>query len=128
MERTDDNVKNIYVIKQNLSNLKRTKYGDFKYAVGNRFLLTIFTNRIQEPPSSGIYDRITHHKTVDVVVDEYNNRNGTSDRIHLNHDSRFKDYEPIKYENSWNGEGMPILQLCELIKYLHRLNNLSAFA
>lgn len=132
MESIDDNVKNIYVIRRNLANLKRLEYGNYEYMVGSRlppfFMVKIYTHRIQDPPLEDPNDNILKHSRVDVIVDEHNSRTGFYDRLNLSQDPRFKNYQPIQYEGGWNGDKMPILQLCELIKYLHRLENLAIFA
>jgi len=48
--------------------------------------------------------------------------------IDVMNDSRFSSYEPINYEdNGYYGVKMPILKLCELVKYLHRLEKIAVF-
>lgn len=129
-----DNTKNLYAIKHKLSELKKTNGHHFQYYVGG-FLIQIFTDRIQEN-SSPPDDCITLHQIVDINLSERVRLSGEDmpsfsyDIVDLTRDSRFRDYLPIKYTDPIalsNGREMPIMILCELIKYLHRLSNLSAF-
>ena len=58
------------------------------------------------------------------------NGNKYDQYIDLEKDTRFKNYKPIKYSEYSGystGKEMPLLNLCELVKYLHRLSGLSAF-
>lgn len=125
MEVIENEVKNLYVIKQRLANLKPLKYGGFEYAVGD-FIVKIYTQPFKGMNVVDKDDCIVKHEKVNVLLDELNRRNGYYERVNLETDSRFKDYPPLKYDD-WNGDNMPILQLCELVKYLHRLNNLKVF-
>lgn len=136
METEEDNLKNVYVIKQKLAELKPITANTgrrFIYYVGESFTVNIDLN-------DGIYDpddRITKHGDVNIFVYEnlrillsdgtYKN---TQYYLNLDSDPRFKNYKPIQYhEFPWCniGKHIPIMYLCELIKYLHRLSNLSAF-
>lgn len=125
MEIIENEVKNLYVIKQRLANLKTLKYGGFEYVVGN-FIVKIYTQPFKGMNVVDKDDCIMKHEKVNVLLDELNKRTGFYERVNLETDSRFKDYPPLKYDD-WNGDNMPIIQLCELIKYLHRLNNLKVF-
>lgn len=130
-----ENVKNIYVIKRKLSELKkRAGYNDYVYYVGH-FILHIYTNSIQDPGSLDPNDCITKYDKVDVSLLE-SSKNNQNVIVGLRDDSRFKNYRPIIYSffdgangivNLSDGREMPIINLCELIKYLHRLSNLTAF-
>lgn len=129
--------KNIHVIRQKLASLKKApKQNHFEYYIG-KFKLNIWLDKIQEHTSPDDDNILRHAK---VNVDVYEIARDRTDRlynwVYLNRDLRFKDYEPIQsiYDpGDWrnriraNGQDMPILQLCELIKYLHRLSNLSVF-
>lgn len=125
MEVIENEVKNLYVIKQRLANLKPLQYGGFEYAVGD-FRIKIYSQPFKGMNTVDKNDCVTKHEKLNVLVNELNRKNGFFERVHLERDSRFKDFEPIKYED-WNGDNMPILQLCELVKYLHRLSKLSFF-
>lgn len=125
METFEEQYKNLYVIKRELSELKRLDYGHFEYWVGKRFTVKLFTHRIQDSPNPDKDERVTFFKEVDVCVDELGKVGAT--RISLEKDIRFKDYQPIKYDG-YNGERMPLSKVCELIKYLHRLDDLTAFS
>ena len=95
--------------------------------------MKIDPNRIQEHKDWGPDDRIIHHDVLDVSLYEFKrHQDGGSYEtyIDLEKDSRFKNYQPIKYSEFAGystGREMPINHLCELVKYLHRLSNLSAF-
>lgn len=127
--------KDISTIRNNLGNLKKAPaQNHFEYYVG-KFKINIWLNKIQEPTDDNDNDNILSHEKVDVDLHEVSNR---QDRlynwVYISTDSRFKDYLPIQYywipgrfQLHCNGEDMPILQLCELIKYLDRLSNLNAF-
>lgn len=133
MEDFNEKTNNTYVVLRRLAELTRLPHLEhFRYFVGD-FTVKIFTVRIQEH-SIDLNDRITHHDIVDVYVYEKQKLAQSEDRydqfIDLEQNSRFKNYAPIKY-SEWVGYSagleMPINHLCELVKYLHRLSNLSAF-
>lgn len=131
----EENAKNIYVIRHKLGLLKPVmNRGDrWEYKVGNfnvvMFAYDIGDIRPEQP------DNILRFEKVDVVLNEFT-KDGTASSVRLNDDPRFKNFEPIQYNviespggriNLSNGNGMPIPHLCELIRYLHRLSNLTAF-
>jgi len=131
----EENVKNIYVIRHKLGNLKpcQGNTGRWEYGV-KPFNIVIFAYGIGDVPSLQ-EDNLLRFEKVDVVLNEFT-KEGTASSVRLNEDPRFKDYEPIQYDviespggriNLSNGNKMPILHLCELIRYLHRLSNLTAF-
>jgi hypothetical protein len=126
MEVIDNEVKNLYVIKRRLADLKTLQYGGFEYHVGD-FVVKIYTQPFKGMNTIDKNDCIVKHEKVNVLLNELNKRNGFYERVNLENDPRFSNYEPIKYDD-WNGDNMPILQLCELIKYLHRLSKLTIFA
>ena len=124
--------KNIYVIRHKLAELKPS-HGRYEYTVG-RFTVSMYTYDMQDTPQAPA-DNILKYKTVNVVVNE-TTVGGATSSVSIRDDSRFKNYEPIQYNvvktptgcvNISNGDAMPILHLCELIRYLHRLSNLTAF-
>lgn len=130
-ETIDDNVKNLYIIKRRLSNVKKNRHGYFEYFVGNNYVVKIYPiEKFPIPPET-----VTLHKTVNAYVyelerDKSDNSRWNENFIRIEQDPKFKNYKPIQYaEFPWNNDGtkMPILQLCELIKYLHRLANLTVF-
>jgi len=130
MKPIDPAEANIYVIRQKLAVLKRMPgESHYQFEVG-RFQVKIWTNRIQDGFTSDA--NILSYNHVDVNLYEtppqFAQSNLISEYIHLDRDFRFINYQPIKY-NSYNNKGdqMPILQLCELIKYLYKLSRLSAF-
>lgn len=132
MEELDP--KNISVIRQKLATLKPApNQTHYEYYVGN-FKINIWLDKIQEHAAS-FSEKILDHATVNIDVFEISNRdNQLYDWVYLDRDSRFTDYEPIqysylpgRYQKKTSGQDMPILQLCELIKYLYRLSNLNAF-
>ena len=123
-----DNVNNIYVIKRNLAILKRFEpEGHFEYTVG-KFILKIFTHRVGSSPTSNKNDRITSYEKVDVNLYE---KNGTDifDYIKPYNDSRLLNCPAINFEGSnfYDLSGIPVINLCELIKFLYKISNLSAF-
>jgi hypothetical protein len=131
----DENAKNIYVIRHKLGNLKpcQGNTGRWEYGV-KPFNVVIFAYGAGDTPPSQA-DNLLRFEKVDVVLNEFT-KDGTASSVRLNDDPRFKDYEPIQYNvietpsgriNLSNGDKMPILHLCELIRYLHRLSNLTAF-
>jgi hypothetical protein len=131
----DENAKNIYVIRHKLGNLKpcHGNTGRWEYGVGP-FNVVIFAYDIGDVPPNQA-DNLLRFDKVDVVLNEFT-KDGSASSVRLNDDPRFKNYEPIQYDviespsgkiNLSNGNKMPILHLCELIRYLHRLSNLTAF-
>lgn len=136
MEDINENTKNLYVIKRRLAERrKRPNQNYFDYFVGN-FVVKIFPDRIQEHNDYGPDDSIVNHKVLYVHLYEYKRDSFGhlfEQYIDLEKDSRFKNYQPIKYSvfaQYSTGKKMPLMplmHLCELIKYLHRLSNLSAF-
>lgn len=129
MEDINDNTKNLYIIRRRLAErVQRPGVPFFDYFVGN------FVIKIRTPaPSSNTNDRITFHDILEVsLYEEQRASNGRlyDSPISLERDSRFQNYKPIKYHETVgfsDGRKMPINHLCELIIYLHRLSNLSAF-
>lgn len=141
----EEHAKNIYVIKHKLSDLKRVPgQRFFQWQIGP-FEVRIFTELWEESGSSALpvnkknIEYITQAQLIDVEVWEsvrHSNGQSWDDTISLQDDPRFKSYKPIQY-NVWespngltnfsNGHSMPIAHLCELIRYLHRLSNLTAF-
>lgn len=136
MEDVNQYVRNTYVIRRKLAELR--KVGDenwFEYWVGDgkKFRVRIYTRDIQDLGCDDKNDCILRHEKVDVnVYDVKRDADGwlTTRYIDLHKDSRFAKYEPIQYKQyGWSdGREMPINTLCELIKYLHILTKLSAFA
>jgi len=136
MDRTleqEEYSKNIYVIRSKLAQLKPTYNGHYEYHVGS-FIVHIYLYDIQDTPSTE-KSAILAQETVNIVLNE-TTKSGITSSISIRDDSRFKTYEPIQYNviqspggklNLSNGDRMPILHLCELIRYLHRLSNLTAF-
>ena len=128
-----DDLKNIYSIKHALSELKpiihsKSVYkhelivNSYRYYCGD-FILYIETR------SHTTNDRITKHEFLKVDLYESASPPKLEKYIQIMSDPRFCNYEPIQYEDARliYGNQMPILILCELIKYLHRLSNISIF-
>lgn len=129
----EEYAKNIYVIRHKLADLKPINNSRWEYPVG-RFNVVMYPYQIQDTPHHQ-YDNIIKHEKLSVVINE-TTKSGSTSSISLRDDPRFKNYEPIQYNvfesplgkiNLSNGDNMPILHLCELIRYLHRLSNLTAF-
>jgi hypothetical protein len=131
-----ENSKNIYVIRHKLNDLKRSPlHNYFEWRIGP-FVVKIFPDGHGNP---ALHDYITQYDTVAVhVYEPYRTSNGEimHQLLSLTEDSRFKNYQPIQYNvfesptgsiNLSDGQDMPIAHLCELIRYLHRLSNLTAF-
>jgi len=125
MEVIDKNTNNLYVIKRRLADLKMLKSGHYEYAVGD-FLIQIYTHRVQEQPKN---INIVSCNVVDVILNERKSQGSYYEHIRISDDLRFKDYKPIQYEgyNHYDLNKMPLINLCELIKYLHKLAKLSVF-
>lgn len=139
----EENAKNIYVIKHKLGGLTKGPYDNhFEWQIGH-FLVKIYPQEIQDPTPTYIYlpsqgqaakklDCILQYQQVDVHVEESSTNSPVPSHINLNTDKRFKDFKPIQYSvvrdiNLSDGRKMPIIYLCELIRYLYRLSNLTAF-
>lgn len=128
----EENSKNIYVIRRKLSTLKRSSRSHFEYKIGI-FTLNIFThNNSSEPTDS---PNLLDYEKVYVLLNE-TSKSGIVSTVSIRDDNRFKNYKPIQYNvietpngtiNLSDGDNMPIVHLCELISYLHRLSNLTAF-
>lgn len=133
-EDFNDLVNNTYVIRRKLAELTPVD-GWYYYFVGD-FIVKIFVDSkrgwTRESKDIG---SLVIHKTLD-EVDLYeltNNKDGTKSQsfIPLERDARFKNYTPIKYKvipGYSTGKDMPLQCLCELIRYLHKITKLSAFA
>jgi hypothetical protein len=122
-----DNINNVYVIKRNLAILKRLDpEGHFEYSVGN-FILKIFTHRVGSQPIDNKNDRVTFYDKVDVNL--YEKINGLANYIKVFSDTRFSSCPAIHFEGSnfYDLNGLPLINLCELIKFLCKISNLSAF-
>ncbi len=130
----EEYAKNIYVIRHKLASLKSIRgNGHYEYPVGS-FIVHIYLYDIQDTPSVE-KSAILAQEKVSIVLNE-TTKSGITSSISIRDDSRFKNYEPIQYNviespngriNLSNGDNIPILHLCELIRYLHRLSNLTAF-
>jgi hypothetical protein len=131
----EENAKNIYVIRRKLASIQRVPgRSHYEFDVGN-FTVFIYTSGVQDIKPEGPHKYLTDYKVVDVVLNE-STKKGSTSSISLIEDARFKNYEPIRYNttttpngviNLSDGRNMPMLQLCELIRYLYRLSNLTAF-
>lgn len=136
MEDINENTRNVYIVRRKLAELKLWNESLYRYFVGN-FEVQIFPREIQDiRPNEKLADNLLKYKTVNITLWE-NSKSGDNKIVRLLDDPRFKNYEPIQYNihhtpsgklNFSNGDNMPITHLCELIKYLHRLSNLTAFA
>ena len=121
MEDINENTQNLYIIKRRLADLKKIS-GEFSffYYVGG-FIVKITT----------LGDSIVKEDFVHVCVSETHRSSSggpsISSYIDLESDYRFKNYKPIKYTTISNGHNMPVVNLYELIKYLHRLDKLAVF-
>jgi hypothetical protein len=134
MEDINENTRNLYIIRRRLAERERRpglNYWD--YYIGD-FVVKIHPDRIQEHAPIVKGDRITNYAVLDVNLYEMSWDSGRTHKyeqfVNLEQDSRFKNYQPIKYKEYAglsSGAEMPITHLCELIKYLHRLSNLTAF-
>jgi hypothetical protein len=131
-----ENNKNIYVIRHKLNDLKRLPWSNrYELQVGP-FVVKIFPDGHGDPTQ---HQYITQYEEVDVgVYEPYRSDDGTTleQLLSLRDDPRFKNYRPIQYNvietsngsiNLSDGNKMPIHHLCELIRYLYRLANLTAF-
>lgn len=106
----------------------------YEWKVG-RYVLHVYTS----PRSFRTNENILRHETVNVDIMEVwksSQDNTFTNYIHIRDDEPFKSYEPIQYDivstsnghiNLGDGRDMPIHHLCELIRYLYRLSNLTAF-
>lgn len=133
MDGINKNTNNIYAIHSSLAFLK--KETDTPYFTFNikDFVVKIFTYRILDQDTSGTDDNIIHHDVVDVYLYEKCRIKNPSELfyISLEQDPRFCSYNLIKYKSLpgySTGTEMPVITLCELIRYLHRLSNLAVFA
>jgi len=130
----EEHAKNLYVIKHKLGDLKKVPYGNhFEWQIGH-YVVKIFCAKHGDP--SPLF--ITQCEKVDVHVYEVSRREGKEQEklLDLLNEPLFKNYKPIQYNtiqtpngtiNLSDGSEIPITYLCELIRYLHRLANLSVF-
>ena len=140
----DDNPKNLYVIRRKLAALRMPpgpigNHCHYQYSVGD-FEVWIYTRKTGIYQSQSNKDRqemiendsIVKHDKVNVSLYEWQGQDKVKVRYHvdLERDTRFSHYQPIKYAE-WpgysKGDDMPLPHLCELIKYLYRISNLTAF-
>lgn len=135
----EDDPKSLSLIRSNLSSLSMIHkvYAHYEYTVGN------FELCIDTPVSWALWrsnpndisidknDRITNYDTVQVQLYEWLHEETKHlfKFVHLEQDAQFAGYQYIKYTKPGHnrGKNMPIANLCELIRYLHRLSNLTAF-
>lgn len=109
-----------------LESVKKSSNSKFEFKIG-RFYIDIFSYDIGDVdlfPHQN--EPITFHDFVYVYVYE----SKLKKLVNLETDYRFKDYKPIKYSDFSgysNGDRMPLSNLYELVKYLVRLNKISAF-
>jgi hypothetical protein len=142
-----ENPKNLYVIRSQLSARKMLP-GDERWSfdVGRYYLVIA----LAQDDFWRVTDNLTHREAVrnfkiidfekfDIYLYEHDRRVNPITRacINLKQDSRFKDHLPIQYNvietptggrvNLSDGKNMPLIHLMELIKYLHRLSDLTVF-
>ncbi len=134
MEDINKYVKNTYVIRRILSDVRKKPTDPFfEYWVGDKFRVLMYPRDIQD--LGHVDDKsmsIVHCAQCDVnVYDTKRDENGIMQAtfINLDRDSRFANYQPIKYKQYGANDGiqMPINTLCELVKYLHTISKLTAF-
>jgi hypothetical protein len=134
-EDFNDELNNTYVIRRRLAELTREdNKTSFTYYVGD-FMVDIYTTDIHDnkfPPED---DRVTKHSKLEVALWELQRSKLTNKPLYstvfLEVDSRFKNYQPIKYHEFpgySDGRNMPLNHLCELIRHLHKLTKLAVFA
>lgn len=139
MEDINDQVGYTYAIRRRLAALhKAPGQNHYEYYVG-KFKVNIWTTPIQEHGSIE-NDNISRHVILP-TVDLYEvHRNDPTkrlyDMVYMSRDTRFMNYKPIQYPlnpgspfavTSCTGRNMPLENLCELIRYLHKLEKLSVF-
>ena len=116
----------IEIIKRNLSKYSFDINGECVFRIGN-FKLFILLNDY-DFLIRDVKSPLLNHETFQVFIYEVIGKK--SKRLSNNHPI-FLNYKPIQYENNPKFSdvfyNMPLVQLCELIKYLHRLTKLSAF-
>lgn len=132
MKDINDNVKFPYVIRRRLGDLRSVDSAlRWEYWIDNKFQVCLFGDRIQDPREAAPNSAPTHFQTLDVnVYDIKRDESGeTKTYINLVTDSRFYNYQPIKYKQHGHSDGddMPLHVVCELIAYLHTISKLSAF-
>lgn len=126
---------NIYLIKRWLADLKRVNaWAPYIYNIGS-FQLDIYTYNVGEAHPD-MNDSIVKHDIISEVFLHEISKKDHSKSIRLTEDHRFTRYTPIMY-NIWEGPNgkvnlsdgrqMPLITLCELVKYLYRLSNLTVF-
>lgn len=137
MEDFKDKVSNTYVIRHRLASLSKAPLQNhYEYYVG-KFKVVIFTHKMGDHSNHhDPHDCITKHDILQVDLYEVHKADPTKrlwDTVRLSEDERFKDYEPIHYMDMYpgrrtaTGHNMPLNYLCELIRYLHKLEKLSVF-
>lgn len=138
MDTLNDLISNPYVIRRRLAELKHAPHQNhYEYYVGRMFKVVIWTIPMgsHDLPMD---DNISKHSILE-SVDLYEAAK-TPDKLYnwvrMQDDTRFKHYEPIQYPMNpgtpytiitCTGSKMPLAQCCELIRYLHKLEKLSAF-
>jgi hypothetical protein len=144
----EENSKNIYVIRHKLGELKKMPgCSHYEWQIGP-FVVKMLEDRPEDHPIGTLElvsvrpkrpEFLTQREKVDVQLYERSKKDDQvlDQFININSDSRFKNYKPIMYNtyqsptgntiSFGDGRDMPMLQLCELIRYLHRLANLTAF-
>lgn len=142
----EENQKNIYVIKRNLSTYKMLpgerswtlNIGQFrlsiKLCIDDYWGVTAHGNNVVALSHVNIID----FDIFDIDLTECANKEDNIGKyVYINRDHRFKDYLPIQYNvietptggriNQSDGKNIPLLHLMELIRLLYRLNNLAVF-
>ena len=134
----EENQKNIYVIKHKLAELKKyPNASDWEWNIGDFRVVIRVPEEDYWKARDNKDDSIVKHDKLDVTLYEASKANPSlTNYVNLRDDPRFKSYKPIQYNtldlpggaiNLSDGQGMPLINLCELIRYLHRLSNLTAF-
>ncbi len=143
----DENLNNSYLVKRRLATLRKLP-GDKCYhlKVGD-FHIRLFTNADYSNPPNKELPRVTDYKNVTLEIWEdvssYDTKRtsywesvkggiGKRAKVELSKDYRFADYySECKYtKDEWDwqqGRLMPISVICDIIKYVDRIVELTAF-
>jgi hypothetical protein len=134
----EEYAKNLYVIKHKLNDLKRVPGASYFEMEIGPYLLRMWAGRMGDPDE--IIQYLAQCQKIDVQLYELerkiDNKVQGMSGISISQHPLFKNYKPIQYNtietpngiiNMSEGNEMPLNHVCELIRYLYRLSNLTAF-
>lgn len=133
----EENLNNSYLVRRRLATIRKLPGDACYFLLIGDFVIRMYTNaEYSDPPNKELplvsYERVTVEVWENSESDPKIRSVGYRKQVQLWHDYRFAEYyKELKYtnnEHNWkNGILMPLPVVCDLIKYVDRIVELTAF-